>query len=102
MIDRKAARKIVEAELQKAATPWKDDELVILDDQIIEFEFGWVFPYASKMFLESGSAMYMLWGNAPYIVDKENGSLHLTGTAKSIEEYVDDYRKGRIQNSTLK
>ena len=45
-------------------------------------DFGWVFFYNSKKYLETGEIRFALAGNAPLIVDALDGSLHVTGTAQ--------------------
>ncbi len=32
-----------------------------------------------------------LAGNAPFIIDKDSGEIHSLGTAKPLEEYLQDY-----------
>jgi hypothetical protein len=67
--------------------------LRIVDEQTIEKSFGWVFFYNSKDYLETGDFRSMLVGNAPLIVDKNDGSLHETGTAKPVSDYISDYEE---------
>ncbi|MFW5443461.1 MAG: YrhB domain-containing protein [Methylococcaceae bacterium] len=69
--------------------------LMLADTETIEKPFGWIFFYNSKDYLETGELSYMLAGNAPFIVDKENGQLHVTGTDQSIEHYISEYEKQR-------
>lgn len=66
-------------------------ELKILEEKTIEFEFGWVFFYQSKKYIESGNLLFSLGGNAPLIVDKHKKQIFRTGTAYPIEKYLDDY-----------
>jgi hypothetical protein len=35
----------------------------------------------------------MTGGNAPIIIDKNDGSIHITGTALPVEKYIRDYMK---------
>ncbi|HDY2481927.1 YrhB domain-containing protein, partial [Escherichia coli] len=42
-------------------------------------------------FLETGDEAARLAGNAPFIVDKGSGEIHSLGTAKPLEEYLQDY-----------
>ena len=72
------------------------DDLVIIDDKIIETEFGWVFPYNSKKFLETGQLIYALAGNAPIIFDNRDETIHIAGTAHDVEHYVDIHRKNYV------
>ena len=47
--------------------------------------YGWVFGYRAR---EPGHVMV---GNAPIIVDRVNGEIIVTGTARPIEEYLAEY-----------
>jgi hypothetical protein len=66
-------------------------ELVVLLQETREFDLGWVFFYQSRKYVESGDYRDMLGGNAPIIVNKYDGSIHVTGTSYSIEKYISDY-----------
>jgi hypothetical protein len=66
-------------------------ELSIVDDATFEFGSGWVFFYDSRRHLESGSISDALAGNAPLIVSKRDGSVHVAGTAHPIEYYINKF-----------
>lgn len=66
---------------------------VILEQQTISEEFGWVFFYQSQKYVETGEFRHKLAGNAPFIIDRETGSLHVTGTARPTEFYINNYKK---------
>ncbi|MGI0791501.1 hypothetical protein ACRCO4_14935, partial [Pseudomonas aeruginosa] len=34
-------------------------------------------------------------GNAPFLIDRQSGELHILGTAKPLESYLDDYIKNK-------
>ncbi|MBE9213684.1 hypothetical protein IQ247_13585 [Plectonema cf. radiosum LEGE 06105] len=70
-----------------------DDELIIEDEGIIETDFGWVFPYDSKKFLESGELIYASVGNAPIIFDNRDESIHITGTAHDVDYYINQHQE---------
>ena len=61
-------------------------------DLTIARSFGWIFFYDAAPLPGSEEAVILL-GNAPIIIDKRDGSLHVTGTARSIEYYVDNYER---------
>ena len=66
-------------------------ELVVLDEKTIEKEWGWIYFYQNKKYLETGDFRHMLGGNAPYIVNKSTGKFVVTGTAFDIEYYIKEY-----------
>lgn len=65
-----------------------DDEIVVF--HVREEEFGWIFFYQSKRYLETCDFSDQLLGNAPVIVKRESGEVVVTGTAKPIDDYVRD------------
>ncbi len=88
------ARQLV-AEQVCARPSWlpPEDEIVIVDAATIERPWGWVFFHTSKRWLETQDIRYALAGNAPLIVERETGRLLTTGTAYSIEHYIDNYER---------
>ena len=68
----------------------QSSEWLIYEDTL-EFEFGWVFFWQSKTYIETQDSRQALLGNAPIIVDKYNGHVEFTGTAHSLETYIDAY-----------
>lgn len=67
-------------------------QLVIVD--VKEYDVGWVYFYNSKEYAETGDFNFSLVGNAPVIVDRVDGKLYGTGTAKPVEHYVGEFRQG--------
>lgn len=76
----------------------EDDEPVIVDEETLEEDFGWVFFYQSRIYLETKIFSYCLAGNAPIIVNKHDGSVYITGTAHPVEHYVEEYRKRLLKS----
>jgi hypothetical protein len=68
-----------------------DPSIFIMEDQTVEFEYGWVFFYQTTDSIEIAGVKVGLGGNAPIIVDKRDGSVHVTGTAYPHEKYILDY-----------
>jgi Immunity protein 35 len=79
------ARALAEALLDQGA-PW-----VIVE--VREYPVGWVFTWDLQRNLEATKIGDKVPGCAPILVDRSDGSVHFTGTARSIEEYVDRYER---------
>jgi hypothetical protein len=62
--------------------------------EVIEYEFGWVFHYNSKEFIDTQDFQFSLVGNAPFIVSKEDGLIYQTGTYRPLEFFVNQFRQG--------
>jgi hypothetical protein len=88
VVTRNEAVEIVRARLGSAS-----GDTVVIDDDTLEYDFGWVFFYNSTAFATSRNWRDALVGNAPFIVDRLTGQLFETGTAQSIEVYVEAYRR---------
>ena len=70
--------------------------LLLQLEKTIEFELGWFFFYQTKSYIENGNYLDAAVGNAPIIVDKRTGEVHVTGTAYSVKKYIEDYLKGDV------
>ena len=73
--------------------PESSYECVILEDETITKEWGWVFFYQTKVYVESGDFRDMLSGNAPIIVNRSTGGVTITGTAHDIQHYINEYEQ---------
>ncbi len=101
MISYSAARILVEQEIsQYNRENASADEEIIIDEKLTrEFESGWLFIYSTRAYIERQDENYCLYGNAPIIVDREDGTLHYTGTAKTVEDYIQEYMDQKKQNA---
>ena len=94
MIDKATAEKMV-ADYVNASYHVDGDELIVVDEATIEKDYGWVFFYTSRRFLETGDICYMVAGNGPIIVDRQNGTMIQLGTALPVKEYIEEYEANR-------
>lgn len=69
-----------------------DQKLVVV--RVDEHDFGWLYFYDGSKHAETGDVGYALVGNAPLIVDRNDGKLYVTGTAHPLEHYLELYRRG--------
>ncbi len=100
-LTREQARALVEAKLKSSSTSLPDnDTLVVCDEATIERKFGWVFFYDSKRHRETGDFKFAVAGNAPYIVNRFDGSVVPTGTAHDAEHYIAEYERQLRGNAT--
>jgi hypothetical protein len=67
---------------------------VILEDNIIEKDFGWFFTFADKMFIETKDKKYLLAGSNGFIVDREDGRIFELGSVFSVERDLQMYELG--------
>jgi hypothetical protein len=78
-----------------------DDKVVVIDDETIEREFGWIFFCNSSKYLETKEIMYMRFGTRPILVNRLDGTLQLLNPhpSVSIEEQIKSYEMARKHNS---
>ena len=67
-------------------------ELVLLENETVEHDFGWVFFYNTARFAETRDPLSGLTGNAPLAVTRVDGRLHVTGTALPLEHYLASFK----------
>ena len=67
-----------------------DADLAVIITLHGRFSQGWYFCFEAREFLETGDEAARLAGNAPFIIDKDSGEIHSLGTAKPLEEYLQD------------
>ena len=90
MLTQDGARLQVFLDLQRYGQRRGPEELVILDEHTIERPWGWVFFYTARGWRD-GDWKYAIAGNAPYMVNRSDGSMQFAGTGRPIEEYIQDY-----------
>lgn len=69
----------------------ENDKLIITDDTILK-EWGWIFFYNTEKYIETNDPKYTIAGNVPLFVTK-NGEIFETGTAEPLEGYIERFEK---------
>lgn len=93
VITEQEARRTAEAVLQEMSSLRGMPPLAIMN--VEERQACWVVYYQSVRYIETGSFLDSLVGNAPILVDRQTGQRHQTGTAQQIDYYVAEYVSGR-------
>jgi hypothetical protein len=60
----------------------RGDLVLLLVEETIERNFGWVFFYDSKRHIETGDIRHTLAGNAPIVVTKTDGRIYSKTTLR--------------------
>ena len=90
-MNKQEAQNLIETELERTKDKYNPVDCAVLVGETIETEWGWVFFYQSKAYVETGDFREMLGGNAPIIVNRNTGELSHTGTAHDVEHYIKEY-----------
>ena len=69
---------------------------VIIDNETVEFEWGYIFHHRGKKFLETGLGRYATLGYAPILVDKIDGTAHwIGGRFICLDTQLEEYRESK-------
>lgn len=79
------ALRLAEAEVAKSR-----HDMVILPDRTLEYEYGWVFTYVPRRFLETKDPQYAVPGNGPLVVQRD-GKIALLPSARPVRVEADAY-----------
>lgn len=96
MISREWAVELVERQLlawwESRGSAAYDEPFVIA--HVEQHELGWYIGYNTRKFLETREIRYALGGNAPFVVDGSDGSLHQVAPWMCEDlEWADQYRE---------
>ena len=84
------ALEIAQAAIEKLKS---SNPLVIMEEKTVEKDFGWVFFYTTKKYLETHDKKYLVPGNSPLVVDRANGTTHFLSTSVPPNRAIDEYEK---------
>ncbi|MFE4627452.1 YrhB domain-containing protein [Streptomyces mirabilis] len=96
MIEREAAVRIAEEELDRKYQKWSAagvDSVRTAVAHVEEHELVWIIYWQSVEFMCTRNPSAMLIGNGPYLVDRTDGGLHQIGVVSAMGgEWEADYR----------
>lgn len=77
----------------------QDDELVIVDEETIIKDYGWVFFAISKRYLETQNFSDMVIGRGPLLFERQSETIIPFGTVLSAEQYLEQYERQKSFSS---
>ncbi|MBN1119582.1 MAG: hypothetical protein JXJ17_00765 [Anaerolineae bacterium] len=93
-----------EEKVFQIAREYLERTINFLDDEphirVQEEEFGWIVFYNSKRYVVNGEVDREMFGNAPLIISKDDYSVHVTGTARPLEYYIEQYIRTREEKKS--
>ncbi len=79
--------------VKKANEYLSNTEISVVITSQGRFSEGWFFCFQSREYIEHGDPSAQLAGNAPFIIDKDNGELYVLGTAQPLMAYLQEYEE---------
>ncbi|WP_405552177.1 YrhB family protein [Streptomyces canus] len=96
MIEREAAVRAVEEQLERDYQQWRAvsvDAMRMAVVRVGEHELVWIVSWQSEEFVRTRNRGHMLVGNGPYLIDRVDGGLHQIGVVSAkTGEWETDYR----------
>ena len=69
--------------------------LVVLADRTIEKDYGWVFFYTSKLYVETRDIRYALVGIGPIVVEKD-GTMTQLGSGRPLKQLLREFEDAHV------
>ncbi len=91
MISETDAMALVTAALSEKDIP--EDSLVIDEEATIDTDFGWIFFYNSKKFLETKDFQNRVAGNGPIFVNRRDATIKFCGSGTPLDVLLSEYKK---------
>lgn len=101
MLEREEAQKRVSEHItERDANTRPGFELIIDEDATIETNYGWIFYYQTRLFIETKKALYSRTGCYPILVDKVSGELiPVNFTKKKLDDWLKKHEIERGRRS---
>lgn len=84
--------------IEKILSENEERDMTFEISKIESFRYGWIFYYTLSNYDPNDHTTWLA-GNAPFIVDKTDGSVHATGTARKSAYYVEEYIREREKSA---
>ena len=78
-----------------------NSEIVIIEDTVIEKEWGWIFIYQDKRWVNDRVISYIIPGIPTIVVEKKDGKVYYLDEGKTMEDCINKYIKRRKINLDL-
>ncbi len=94
MITKEAAQALVLAEINRP--PLEGGERVIA--KVVEKDYGWIFCYQAKRYLETRDVHDRLAGNVPIVVEHDGSLQYLPiSGGRTLDEMTREYERTRLE-----
>ncbi len=92
MLSREDAYKIALEKIKVLEMNRPDRRLIIVEKNIIEKDYAFVFPYTTEMHYKTGDRKYAVPGLGPVVVNRYDKTAHLAPTNMPIQKYLEQYK----------
>ena len=71
------------------------EDFVALEDRTIEKDYGWIFQFTTRRYLETNDPGAQVPGTGPLVVEKEGGAPVFLATSVPPERVIAEYERRR-------
>ena len=89
MLSREDAQAIALTTIAAVTKEWKRTYL-ILEDEVLEKDFAWVFPFNTQAYVETRDVMDMALGIGPVVVNRQTGAV-VVAPPMPIDRFLEQY-----------
>lgn len=75
------------------------EDSAIIEASTMEKEYGWIFFYNTKKYIETENPLHSLVGNGPIVILRETGQLCLLDSNVPSKESIENFERDRISHS---
>jgi hypothetical protein len=74
-------------------------QFILYEEDTVEKDWGWVFNFGTKEYLQSGSPMDIVPGTGPLVVEKADGDFSFLSTSVPPDLAVAEYERRRAEGA---
>ena len=68
---------------------------MVLEEQTVEKDYGWIFQFTTRRYLETSDPGALVPGTGPLVVEKEGGATAFLATSVCPEKAIEEYERRR-------
>lgn len=91
-----AAEELLQGEFGHEMRTERGDQVVVLEDDVTEYEAAWLVPFNSRAYVETGNPVKFLMPGACLVPKDDAVDPHFPPTALPVTEYLDKVRSGEM------
>jgi immunity protein 35 of polymorphic toxin system len=70
-------------------------EFVVLEEQTIEKDYGWIFQFTTRRYRETHDPGALVPGTGPLVVERDSGATAFLATSVCPEKAIEEYERRR-------
>jgi immunity protein 35 of polymorphic toxin system len=72
-------------------------EFLVLEEKVQDKDWGWVFFYGTRQFVETGDPRFVIAGTGPFVIERADGALQFLSTSVPPSRAIAEYERRRAE-----